>query len=228
MSEPEGKPDSTEPQIPHHKTVKENLIIIGEKGKAFGVNWFIGTAAILSLSVLGVIGSSIGVQQINLRTIGSPSDLILILSQLNFQTALFMVFSAAAVGAVLMFWIISANSVSKLVHMHKVAEYTNEQIRKDIVSDLRKLRILPAATFGVFLGIMILTVSGGVYTLTGINTLNAHSLINAYMSGHYLVILIIIAGGAINGAIMQHFKGDYKKTYDKIEAKIPKGLNKIF
>jgi hypothetical protein len=218
MEEPTKIPDT--PVAPkEHKYV--------EKSKAFGVYWFIGTAAFLAFSVLGLIGNSIGVETLNLKTIGSASDIILILSQLTWQNVLFIVFSAASVGAVSLFLITGSHSVGKLIHLHRDAVYTNEELRKEMVSQLRKLRILPCAMFGAFMGVIILPIIGGIYTLTGINALNAHELLNAYIGGHFIVIGIIVGGGAVTGAMMRHFQGEYQKTYERIQRNIPKKLDRV-
>jgi hypothetical protein len=219
------EPTTPEPQLPGD--VKEQKEPFTEKFKAFGKWWFVGTASLVSFSFLGVFGNAIGVQQLNLRTIGSPTDIVFIFSQLNWQTALFVLFSAAAVGGISLFWVASSSAYGKLFRLHKDAIITDKELDKEISSQLRKLKILPAIVWGIFVGIMVLAVAGGIYTLTGVTITNAHSLMNAYVGGHYLVTIITIIGGAIVGWLMNHFKNEYNKAFEKIQKKMPKGFDKI-
>jgi hypothetical protein len=188
-----------------------------EKFKAFGKNWIVGTLVLLAFSIIGAVGNSIGIQTIDIKTIGSVSDLVAIWSQLNWQTGLFVFFAAAGVGAMTWFLVVTSSAWGKIVHLHRDAIIPDEQLNREIKEQLKKMRIVPLVIWIVYVTMITLPVVGGIFVISGINTLNAHDLLKTYISTHYALIAIDFIGGAIIGWIVQHLKGQYDQIYNKIE-----------
>lgn len=188
-----------------------------EKFKAFGKNWLIGTVILALFSIVGELANSSGVQEINIRTISSPADLVYIWAHLNPATGFLVFFAAAGVGAVTFLIVSSEGAFGKLWRLHKDAEIPDAMLNDEIRKDLKKFRIIPLAVWMFLVGLIVTPVVGGVYVVSGLDVSNAHGLLNAYLGGHIFTIISVVIGGAVVGYLTRHLKNQYENIYNKIE-----------
>ena len=206
-----GQPSSTGPDKPKEHEPKR------EQFKAFGKNWLIGTLILAAFSGVGNIGNAIGIETINIKTITSPADLIMIFQHLNWQTGLFVFFTLVGVAAVTMLLVVTQAAFGKLFRLHRDSIIPDSQINEAIRKDLRKFRILPLAIWIILVGIIVLPLVGGIYVISGIEMTNASSLLGAYAGFHIVTIIMVIIGGAVVGWVTRHLKNKYNEIYDRIE-----------
>jgi len=193
-----------------------------EKFKAFGKNWLIGTLILALFSIIGNLGNSVGIQQIDIRTISSPADLVTMFTQLTPVTGLFVFFTMVGIGAVTMLLVSSQSAFGKLFHLHRDTEIPDRQLNEQIRKDLKRFRILPLAVWIVLVGIIVMPLVGGIDALTGINMTNSHDLLHAYIGAHIGSAIMVIIGGAIVGWVVRHLKKQYDSIYNRMEPYLQK------
>lgn len=211
--------DPKEPLTPEQHRVWEKF---KEDVKKFGKWYFIGTLATLAFGLIGPAGDLLGIQQVNISDISSPADLYVLMTGTTWQTALFVFACMVSIGGVAVFLAASQMKFGKLVRLHNDAVIEDEMIDKEIKAKMKKLRVLPMATFGVYMGVMFVMIAGLVYITTGVNMGNIHSFLNAYYSHNILAIVIVSIGTAFYAYLMKHFESEYEKVFNKIEPYVKK------
>lgn len=195
---------------------------LGDDIKKFGKWYFIGTIAILAFGIIGPIGNLLGIKDVNIDHISSTSDLYVLLTHTSPATALFVFASVVSVGGVVVFLVASQMKFGKLVHLKNDAVITDAVLDKEIKDKLKKLRVLPLAIFGVYMGIIFVPVAAVVFIATGVNLGNIHSFLGAYYSGNVFVIALVSSAVAFYAYMMKHFENEYEKVFNKIEPYVNK------
>ena len=194
-----------------------------ERVKAFSKNWIIGMIVLALFSILGQLGNSAGIQELNIKTIASPSDLINAITQLTWQQGLFVLFAVSGVGAVTFLLISSNIAVGKLVHLHRDTVIDDHQLNEQIRKDIKKMKIVPLFVWMGLVALIVVPVAGGINSIQGVVIQNVHDKFGGLILSYVVTAITIAIGGAVTGYLMIRLKKWYDGIYDRIEPYIQKG-----
>lgn len=185
-----------------------------EKSKVFGKWYITGFILFLGIGVIGIGLNMIGAGTVDVQTAGNPTEVAKAISHhITLRSVGGLAASAAIMGAFVTFAIGLSTPIGKLLHVHDTIGVDDP----NIVKDLKRLRILPTIVLGVFAGFLIIGMGAFVFALTGVDVLDAHSLIGSYTSGNYFVLGVGLAFFPIAALIVKHFN----KEYPRIEKLFP-------
>lgn len=193
-----------------------------ERAKAFGKDWIIGMIVLSLFSIIGHVGNSIGVQELNIKTLSSPSDLITAITQLTWQQGLFVLFTVAGVGAVTFLFVSSQVGVGKLVRLHRDSIIPNQDLNDQIKKDIKKMRIIPLFVWIGLVALIVVPVAAGINSIQGIVGTNYHDKFTGLIVSYIVTAITVAIGGAVTGWLMIRLKKWYYGIYDRIEPYLQK------
>lgn len=197
-----------------------------ERAKAFSKNWIVGMVVLNLFGIIGQIGNSMGVNDLNINTISSSADLINAIIQLTWQQGLFVLFAVSGIGAVTFLLVSSQIGVGKLLHLHRDIIIPDNDLNQQIKKDIKRMRIIPLFVWVGLIAMIIVPVTGGINSIQGIVVENVHGKFTGLIVSYIVTAITIAIGGAVAGWLMIRLKKWYDEIYDRIEPYLQK--SKVF